>query len=293
MEKKIINEKQRGLLFKNGRLVKLLGPGKYYSCKERHIEVLSMDKPLESRFCTLETMLKLREIKAATTVVEVGDQERALHYVDGKFSEILPRGRYAFWSATAVHEFQLVDISTPEVAEDVPSYIFGKIPSVFYTKVEVAEYQKARLFFDQKFVRILSAGSYYFWKTGVKVGVDYVDIRLTQMNIAGQELLTQDKVSIRVSFVCNYKVTDYVKILTEIDDFEAQLHVAAQLALREYVGKYKLDEILENKDQMSGFVLERLKAREQELFVEITDAGVKDIILPGAVSYTHLTLPTT
>lgn len=74
-----------------------------------------------------------------------------------------------------------------------------------------------------------------------------------------------------------------MQILTEIDDFSEQLHVAAQLALRTYVGKYKLDEILENKEQMSQYVLEALKAKEASLFIEIADAGVKDIILPGEI----------
>lgn len=91
------------------------------------------------------------------------------------------------------------------------------------------------------------------------------------------------KVSVRINFVCNYRVTDYVRIMTEIDDFAEQIHVAAQLALRDYVGKYKLDEILENKTQMSEFVFERLKAKEKGLFVEINDVGVKDIILPGEI----------
>ena len=145
------------------------------------------------------------------------------------------------------------------------------------------EYQKARLYFNQKFIKILDAGTYYFWKNGVKIDVGFVDTRLTQMDITGQEILTQDKVSLRINFVCNYRVTDYVKILTEIDDFAEQMHVAAQLALREYVGKYKLDEILENKSQMSEFVFAKLKEKEKELFVEITDAGVKDIILPGEI----------
>ena len=129
----------------------------------------------------------------------------------------------------------------------------------------------------------MDAGTYYFWKTPIKVDVGFVDTRLTQMDITGQEILTADKVSLRINFVCNYRVTDYIKILTEIDDFAEQMHVAAQLALREYVGKYKLDEILENKDQMSEYVFGKLKAKEKELFVEITDAGVKDIILPGEI----------
>jgi regulator of protease activity HflC (stomatin/prohibitin superfamily) len=103
------------------------------------------------------------------------------------------------------------------------------------------------------------------------------------MDITGQEMLTADKVSLRINFVCNYRVTDCIKVFTEINNYEEQLHVAAQLALREYVGKYKFDEILENKDGMSKFVFEKLKAKEKNLYIEITDAAVKDIILPGEI----------
>ena len=181
------------------------------------------------------------------------------------------------------HEYQLVDISTPEVAEDVPQYIFAKLPTTVYTKVEVAQYQKARLYFNQKLIRILDAGTYYFWKNNIRVDVNLVDTRLTRMEITGQEIMTQDKVGLRINFVCNYRITDYVKILTEIDDYAGQMHVAAQLALRDFVGKQKLDNILANKDELSRYAFERLKAKENEFFVEIIDAGVKDIILPGEI----------
>ena len=283
MKKIIINENQKGLLFKNGKYVKMLTAGKYYTYGDREIEVMYLNGHISTANCSLDTLLKDPALKKEVSVIEVADTEFALHFVNGKFVSPLGRGKYAFWSVIDKHDFKIVNISTPEVCDDVPEYIFSKIPASYYTKVEVAEYQKARLFFNKKFVKILDAGTYYFWNNGTKIDVGYVDTRLTQMDITGQEILTQDKVSLRINFVCNYRVTDYVKILTEIDDFAEQMHVAAQLALREYVGKYKLDEILENKSQMSEFVLEKLKAKEKELFVEITDAGVKDIILPGEI----------
>ena len=132
-------------------------------------------------------------------------------------------------------------------------------------------------------IRILDAGTYYFWKNNIRVDVNLVDTRLTRMEITGQEIMTQDKVGLRINFVCNYRITDYVKILTEIDDYAGQMHVAAQLALRDFVGKQKLDDILANKDELSRYAFERLKAKENEFFVEIIDAGVKDIILPGEI----------
>lgn len=283
MKKVIINENQRGFLFRNGRYIRLLAPGRHYVYGGRVIELSDLEQAIMCSRCALDILLADKAVSECATVVEVGDEELALHYVNGKFSSVLRHGRYAFWSIVDKHEFKLVDISVPTVDTSVPEYIFSKLPQTYYTKIEVAEYQKARLYFNQKLERILDAGTYYFWKTPVKVEASFVDTRLTQLDITGQELLTADKVSLRISFVCTYRVTDCVRILTEIDDFVEQMHVAAQLAMREYVGRYKLDEILENKAQMSEFVFERLKAREEELFVEIADAGVKDIILPGEI----------
>lgn len=283
MKKIIINENQRGFLFKNGKYIKMLNAGKYHVFGGKTIEVAALDQPIVSNKCALDTLLADQAVAGCVSVIEVADEHLALHFVNGKFSSLLSRGKYAFWTITDTHEYKIVDISTPEVDASVPAYIFSKIPPAYYTKVEVLAYQKARLYFNQKFVRILDEGTYYFWKNGVKIDVGFVDTRLTQMDITGQEILSQDKVSLRINFVCSYRVTDYVKILTEIDDFTEQLHVAAQLALRAYVGKYKLDEILENKEQLSAFVFEKLKAKEKALFIEITDAGVKDIILPGEI----------
>jgi regulator of protease activity HflC (stomatin/prohibitin superfamily) len=283
MKKITINENQKGFLFRNGRFVKLLNAGKYTLYGDREVEVVSLREPIISARCELPTLLANPEIARQASVIEVADQQLALHIVDGNYENILPKGRYAFWSVTNRHEFQLVDISTPEVSVDIPQHLIARLPSSICIKVEVAPYQKARLYFDQKLIRILDAGVYYFWKNNVQVDVSLVDTRLIKMEITGQEILTQDKVSLRINFVCNYRITDYVRTLTEIDDYTEQIHIAAQLAMRDYVGKQRLDDILESKDEMSKYVFSRLKAKEKDFYVEITDAGVKDIILPGEI----------
>ncbi len=283
MRKVIINENQRGLLFKNGKFVRLLYAGKYRLFGENIAEVLSTDGELYSARCSLETLLRSKEIARQTTAVEVGEQQIALHFIDGKFHQALEKGKYAFWSVERKHEFQIVSIASPEVGGSVPGYIMEQMPDELYIRISVASHQKARLYFNKRFERVLEPGTYYFWKSGVQVDVGYVDTRLTQMNITGQEILTQDKVSLRINLVCSYRITDYVRVLTEIDDYAEQLHVAAQLAMREYVGKHKLDEILEGKDQVSEYVIARLKEKAPALFVEVLDGGVKDIILPGEI----------
>lgn len=284
MKKVIINENQRGFLFKNGKYIKTLGAGKYRLHGGEEIEVSEVGRSICCNHCTLDTLLADPIFASQVSVTEVADEQIVLHFVNGRFAgAIAVHGKYAFWNASDKHEFKTADTSVPEVDGDFPKYIFDRIPASLYVKIDVAEYQRARLFFDNRFVRILEPGTYYFWRTSTRVDFNFVDTRLTRMDIIGQEIMTQDKVSLRINFVCNYRVTDYVKIMSEIDNYAEQMHVAVQLALRDYVGKYKLDAILENKDEISKYVFDRLKEKESELYVEIKDAGVKDIILPGEI----------
>ena len=261
MKTMIIQDNQRGLLIKHGRFMRLLEPGKYRLFGDTRVEVLELDQPLTSGSCTLETLLACPEIAKQTASVQVADQQLALHFVDGIFAEALSEGQHAFWSIQHSHTFQLVSIATPEVAPDVPRYIFSRLPSVYYVKVEVSPYDRARLYFDRKLVGVLEPGTYYYWRCSVQVQADFVDTRLTSMTVTGQEL----------------------RIALEINDFKEQLHVAAQLALRDYVGMHPLDEILESKEELSDYVTGRLREKAEKLFVEITDGGVKDIILPGEI----------
>ncbi len=281
--KTIINENQRGLKFKNGRFVGVLAPGKHVTHGNTVIEKLDIETAVSSSLCPLHALLEAKEFADAVVTVEVMDKQLAFHFVDGKFKEALRTGKYAFWKVAGTHTFTFADTSVPDVAEDFPAYLFGKILPSYYVKVEVAEYQKARIYFGKKLVQILDAGTYYFWRNDITVSVGLVDTRRIQLNIAGQEMLTRDKVTLRINFVCNYKIRDLVKVITEIDDYEEQLRVAAQLALRDYVGKYTLDEILENKQAISEVVFAKLKEKEEELFLTVYGADVKDIILPGEI----------
>lgn len=282
--KQIINENQRGFLFKNGKFVKLLQPGKYHVFGSSEIKCCNIENDAVNIDTPIDILLKDKDFKEQTTLIEINDDNHiALHFVDGEFTSVCECGKYAFWNVYNKHTFKIIDISDPETANDVPQIIFNRMPYNFYVKINVAEHQKARLCFNCKFNRILDAGVYYFWNRDTSVSYDIIDTRLTKMDITGQEMLTKDKVAIRVNFVCNYRITDAVRILSEIDDYKEQIRIAGQLAMRNYVGKLRIDEILENKDEMSRSVFEYLKSKEKELFVEFSDSGVKDIILPGEI----------
>ena len=128
MKKIIINENQKGFLFKNGKFVKLLSAGRYWQFGDRVIEVVNLSSPIFSLRCGVETLLEYPEVKACASVAEVSDRQIALHFVNGKFERVLPCGKYGFWAEQDRHTYQWVDITSPEVDPAVPAYVFSKSP---------------------------------------------------------------------------------------------------------------------------------------------------------------------
>ncbi len=281
MKKIIINEKQKGLVFENGKFTGILNAGKHRFFKNKDVEILNIMLRIFTDKCPLDILLENEDFKNAVDVYEIKENEIGLRFVNGIFTEAFKVGKYAFFKSNVNTQMRIIDTSNCVIEGFNPTYIC--LPVSLYTRYEVQPYEKGLLYIDNKLTKALDGGVYFFWKNGMSVKVDCVDTRLIQLNIQGQEILTQDKVSLRINFICNYKLADIVKAVTEIDDYEEQIRVTCQLALRDYVGKYKLDEILENKEGISKFVYDRLKEKENELYIRVQDAGVKDIILPGEI----------
>ena len=280
--KTIINENQRGLLFKNGQFIKMLEPGKYWTLFNRKIEVLNIDESIHSSHAPLDVLLRNITMKPLT-IIDVNDKQLALHYINEQFIDILPTGSYAFFNIYHQHTFEIIDISQPYINNNLSNYIFKKIPSKYFIKIDVQNYQKAMLFFNNQFTQLLESGTYYFWNGQTKIDYQLIDTRLMQINISGQEILSQDKVTLRINFVCQYKIIDYIQLFHSIQDYEEQIRIIIQLMIRKYIGQYKIDEILENRDMISESIFRELKEKAKDYYIEITESGIKDIILPGEI----------
>jgi regulator of protease activity HflC (stomatin/prohibitin superfamily) len=127
----------------------------------------------------------------------------------------------------------------------------------------------------------LQAGVHYFWKNTVDTQVLRTETRQQQLEIAGQEILTKDKANLRINFYAQYVVTDIRKALDENKEYQKQLYILIQLALREFIGTLTFDELLEKKQPVSAFIMETLQPKLVCLGVELNDCGIRDIILPG------------
>ena len=280
----IIQEDERGLLFKNGNYTKKLKAGKYVLPAFLGYSLVRMD--LNKPFLTeknINIFLKDESLLAELSVVEVKDFEICLHYEDNLVTEVLKPGRYAFWNVLKQHEFRLIDTRNPIPSDEFNQSLFTNLKlQGYYYSFQVENHEAGLLFFNGVFQSVLKAGKYYYWVGTVTPTITKIDLRQQQLDIAGQELMTEDKITLRLNFTCQYKIVNPLKQL-EIKNFQEQIYIWLQLILREYIGSLKLDELLQKKQEIGDFVLSKLKEKSETFGLEFTFAGLKDIILPGEI----------
>ena len=140
------------------------------------------------------------------------------------------------------------------------------------------------LYEDGAFKRVLPSGKHKFkdgFFTNVIREIRLVDQREQSLTIKGQEILTQDKVAIRVSLLVYYKITDPSAALHNVASFDERIYEDVQLAARRFLASRKLDEILNDRNEISTAVRDDVKHAAESYGVEVLRADVKDLVFPG------------
>jgi regulator of protease activity HflC (stomatin/prohibitin superfamily) len=114
-----------------------------------------------------------------------------------------------------------------------------------------------------------------------KVELTLVDVRERDLTIKGQEILTADKVAIRVSIVVQFRVRDPRAAMHEVANYEDRLYTDVQLAARRSLASMTLEEILTNRNRLSEDILRDVKEAAANYGVAILRADVKDLVFPG------------
>lgn len=283
MKMKNIKAYTVGLVFYKGKYKRMITEGRNWVSLFEEVIEYDMTKPFFAP-CDLNILLKDEEIANALNVVEVKDNEIALQYENDIFKNVLTAGRYAYWKGILNQKFIIVDLNESDISDEIDSSLLNRKEIVGYLRVYTIEsFEKGLMFCNGKFEKALDAGTYHFWKNNTSITVLKTDMRQLQLEVAGQEILTKDKASLRLNFYAQYKVTDVVKALVENKDFEKQLYMYLQLALREYVGNLTLDELLEKREDVAGYVYKVVTDKAIALGVELSNCGIRDVILPGEV----------
>jgi regulator of protease activity HflC (stomatin/prohibitin superfamily) len=154
------------------------------------------------------------------------------------------------------------------------------------TEIIIKDTHRGLMYEDGRLMKVLEAGKYKIPKRNwlVKnavVEIELIDMRERDLTIKGQEILTADKVAIRVSILVQFCVTDPQVAVHRVADYEERLYSDVQLAARRSLASMPLDEILTNRNRLSEDILQDVKESAASYGVAIRRADVKDLIFPG------------
>ena len=160
----------------------------------------------------------------------------------------------------------------------------AKIP--MKREILIKDTHRGLQYLDGKLVQVLAAGRYKLrgrgWLgNGPLEEIVLVDVRQRDLTIKGQEILTADKVAIRVSIITQFQVTDPRAALHNVENYEDRLYSDVQLAARRSLASMNLEEILTNRNQLSEDISRDVTESAASYGVLISRADVKDLIFPG------------
>ncbi len=282
----LVGDQERVLLIRKGRFVRILEPGQTWiwtfgrSVKTERYNV--RDRIFESEWTDFLAKERRAEAERFLTIVETSDAQVAVVSLDGKVSSVIgPGKRVLFWRGPVEVTARLIQVQdNPAVPENLlPALV--RIRSTLVTFATVDEGKAGLVFIDGWLIRTLEPGTYGFWNVTQNLRVETVDLRLQTLEIAGQEILTSDKVSIRVNVFAEYRIADAVKAKQAVKDCNEHLYRTVQLAVRQTLGKRTLEEILAEKVDIDASVADSVRRDMEAIGVRVGAMALKDIILPG------------
>ena len=292
MIKKIsVRKDQLALLSRNGDYYKVLHAGEHLLPRLNTPEVLLITLDGSEVPDVLADYLRRFQpdwVEKYCLVADLSEIEAGALYMDGILLEILPPStRRLYWRVE--DDLTLVRMNTQQVqvqTEVMNAVLQPRRKGAVKGRdailtVQVPAWHVGVLKIDGETQALLPPGLTAYWKINHLVEAEVVDTRLQVLEVSGQEILTKDKVNLRINLAANWRYSDVLLAFSQLTKPIDHLYRELQFALREAVGTRTLDELLEDKQVIDDVVSEQVKSRMLPFGMEIASLGVKDIVLPG------------
>jgi len=289
-----VKKNERALLLRNGDFDRVLHSGTHWlfaGLDKLRVETFALEQSAFTHGLAEYLMAREPAVVAAEFIaVNLAEHEAGLRSENGVLVEILPPGtRRLYWKGLVDVAVQVIDL---RASAELPAGLTTRLAQTQLRQrpvaglngvlqVQVPDGQCALLAIDGKVDRLLAAGSYAFWKYGRAIAVELVDLRLQAVEVSGQDIMTRDKVALRLNLSATWRYTDVLRAFGQLQKPVEHLYRELQFALRAAVGTRTLDELLENKTVIDDVVTAHMAAKLQPYGLQLESVGVKDIVLPG------------
>ena len=276
-----IRSYETGLHFRDGEFKGLLGEGRHCLFDPLMTVRVDVASLRDARLAhdKLDMIVKSGALKDRATVMDLKDDQRGLVWIEGRFSHLLAPGLYAYWHGVRVEVIDARQVRFEH--DDLKVIARSPMAKQLLDICTVERDHVGVLFIDGRYIDTLSSGLYAFWTGAADARVVEIDMRETTADVSGQEIMTADKVSLRMNALVTYRIVDARKAVSSTDDVRQALYRETQLALRAVVGARELDVFLMDKDAVAQEIEQAVRRRAGELGLEVVSVGIRDVILPG------------
>lgn len=285
----LVGDNERALLIRNKRFAGILNPGAHWILTLGRTVELERHNVREVTFVSdwTDFIAKATPELAAEyfIIVETNESQVAVVYLDGKLTRVIgPAKRALFWRGAAEVTFDVIDARE---AAQVPQRLLPALARMgresLTTFAVIDEGKRGLLYLDGRFDRELGAGTYGFWNAVVSPRVDVLETRRQTLEVPGQEILTKDKVTVRVNISALFEITNVVAARSGVKDVQEDLYRTLQIAVRQTLGKRTLEEVLGERSDIDGTVAAEVRRETETFGVRVDAIAIKDIILPGDI----------
>jgi regulator of protease activity HflC (stomatin/prohibitin superfamily) len=283
----LINENERAVWLYKGEVRGILGAGEYRLSNRDGSLIVERMRLEPGLFVSTYEQAVFEKLPQAVAehlvVVRTAENEIAVIERDGIINTVLGTdAKTILWRDAGPWKATIVDIGADAKVETRLLKRLQKAGKTqLVTIVEVDENKVALVSIDGVLTDQLKAGVTGYWSSGRKIGVKLIDLTRQSLDVTGQEVLTRDRVTLRINIAAEYRVADPVKAVSSVKDFSDALYRALQYAFRKTLGVLTLDQILEKKVTVDAEAAEKVRADMATIGIEVSEISLKDVILPG------------
>ncbi len=273
----IVPEQQVGVLRVDGRFSRVLCPGKHLVWtyeRTLDLEVFPFDEGAAPLTPELVALLP----EALYTPLVVGAEQVAVLWMEERPLRMLPPGHYALWAAQRRVRAALYPA---DLEASVPQDCWSLFSAKALLTCTVQAYERGVLFVDGVIRDVLAPGRYAFHLRQHSVEVRLVDLRDQEVTIAGQELMTADKVTLRLNLLVKFRISDPRRSVEGVVSLRDAIYSESQLAARAHIVALTLDALLSERVACAAAMQAEVAAACAGWGVEVQRVEIKDIILPG------------
>jgi regulator of protease activity HflC (stomatin/prohibitin superfamily) len=283
-----VKDGERALLSRNGRFERVLEPGRHRLFDPLRQLAVELHNVVRAEFpADRYAVLKAARpdlVAGLFEAVETHADEVAIVILDGRPTHLMaPWQTRVFWKVATRVDVERIDVARERTVSPRHLTMISRERNTLVTETVVENHEAGLLYVEGRLVERLGPGRHAYWTAGRKVEVKKLDLRPQAVEITAQEMLTKDRISLRVTLTALRRIVDPERAVLAVTDVDGWLYRLVQFAIREAVAARTLDEVLSAKGALDAELRAFVRERVVDTGIEVNELGVKDVILPGEI----------